>query len=237
MLDKAGRPRAAQCLVKLCAKLPVSITPVFLDFCDLPEDERALFLFLAVLPLLNALFDTLSCAVTLTLMRRGLRSRLPLLWGLLDLILACLLFLALGTALIVVIHGLNTLAGVPLVDLPALLAAIHETPRDDLWLYAMLFSTIRPTAAHGLLSLLGVQGIWPRRLRRPVAAWVEGATASPLAYLRAGLGLGLIWTLPLLALAGLTWLLWALGGEAVATALGHYFDLLLWLAASPVGAL
>jgi hypothetical protein len=132
---------------------------------------------------------------------------------------------------------METTLGLWAVLAGALLAAIHEAPRDYLWLYAMLFSTILPTAAHGLLSLLGVQGLWPRRLRRPVAAWVEGATASPLAYLRAGLGLGLIWTLPLLALVGLTWLLWALGGEAVATALGHYFDLLLWLAASPVGAL
>ncbi|MFW5641318.1 MAG: hypothetical protein ACOCY0_01000 [Roseicyclus sp.] len=170
-------------------------------------------------------------------MRRGLRSRLPLLWGLLDLALACLLFLALGTTLIVVIHGLNTFAGAPLVDLPALLAAIHETPGDYLWLYEMLFSTILPTALHGLLSLLGVQGLWPRAWRRPVAAWIEGATASPLAYLRAGLALGLIWTLPLIVLGGLLWLLWALGGDAVTIALGRYLDLLLWLAASPIGAL
>jgi hypothetical protein len=207
------------------------------EFAAVPEDLRSLFLFLAVLPLINALFDTLSYAVTLTLLRRGLRSRLPLLWGLLDLALACLLFLALGATLIVVIHGLNTLAGVPLADLPALLAAIHERPGDYLWLYAMLFSTIVPTAAHGLLSLLGVQGLWPRAWRRPVATWVEGATASAMAYLRAGLALGVIWTLPLLALGGFLWLLWALGGDAVTWALRRYFDLLLWLAASPVGAL
>jgi hypothetical protein len=230
-------PQACRWLVTITAPVTVLSGIALIDFGSIPEDLRALFLFLAVLPLLNALFDTLSYATTLTLMRRGLRSRLPLLWGLLDLAIACLLFLALGATLIVVIHGLNTLAGVPLVDLSALLAAIHETPADYLWLYAMLFSTILPTAAHGCLSLLGVQGLWPRAWRRPVAAWVEGATASALAYLRAGLALGAIWTLPLLALGGIVWLLWALAGTAMIWMLGRYFDLLLWLAAVPVGLL
>jgi hypothetical protein len=214
--------------------------PWFIAAVDIdarPDEAKSILVFLAILPLLNALFDTLSYAVTLTLMRRGLRSRLPLLWGLFDLAIACLLFLALGATLIVTVHGLNTLAGVPLVDLPALLAGIHETPGDYLWLHAMLFSTILPTAAHGLLSLLGVQGLWPRAWRRPVAAWVDAATTSPLAYLRAGLALGMIWTLPLLALGGIVWLFWALAGTAIAWALGAYFDLLLWLAAVPVGLL
>lgn len=237
LLDRAGRPRAGRWLLTLTLAGGAVLYIRALDFGPLAADARALFLLLAVLPLLNALFDTLSYAVTLTLMRRGLRSRLPLLWGLLDLLLACLLFLALGATLIVVIHWLNTLAGLPLVDLPALLAGIHTEPLAYLWLYAMLFSTILPTALHGLLSLLGVQGLWPRAWRRPVAGWVEGATASTLAYLRAGLALGVIWTLPLVALGGLLWLLWSAGGGVAAWALGRYFDLLLRLAAIPVGAL
>jgi hypothetical protein len=235
-LTTYGRHDAAGGVATIFVPLVVIAAIVLLDFKEVSPARRSLFLFLAVLPLLNTLFDTLSYAVTLTLMRRGLRSRLPLLWGLLDLAIACLLFLALGATLIVVIHGLNTLAGAPLVDLPALLAGIHERPGDYIWLYAMLFSTILPTALHGLLSLLGVQGLWPRAWRRPVAAWVEAAPASALAYLRAGLALGLIWTLPLLALGAVLWLLWALGGAAVTALLGRYFDLLLWLAAVPVGA-
>jgi hypothetical protein len=215
----------------------VVVGVIAIDFRQIPEEGRSLFLFLAVLPLLNAIFDTVSYAVTLTLLRRGLRSRLPLLWGLLDLVIACVLFLALGSTLVVVLHGLNTLAGVPLVDLPALFAGIHERPGDYVWLYLMLFSTILPTALHGALSLLGVQGLWPRAWRRPVAAWVEAAPSSPLAYLRAGLALGVVWTMPLLLLGGILWALWAIGGAAILSGLDLYFDVLLWLAAIPVGAI
>ena len=75
------------------------------------EDRRSLFLFLAVLPLLNALFDVVSYAVTLTLVRRGLRAALPFLWGLADLAVACVLLLGLGATLVAVIHGLNTWPG------------------------------------------------------------------------------------------------------------------------------
>jgi hypothetical protein len=208
-----------------------------MDFTRIPEDRRNLFVFLAVLPLLNAIFDTLSYAVTLTLMRRGLRSAVPWLWGLLDLVLACVLFLALGITLVVVIHALNLLAGVPLIDLPALFAGVHETPGAYVWLYLMLFSTILPTVAHAGLSLLGVQGIWPLAWRRPVAGWVGDASASPLKALRASLALAVIWTLPLVAIGGILWALWQVGGGAVLWLLSRYFDALLWLAAVPVGAI
>lgn len=197
----------------------------------------SIFVFLGVLPLLNALFDTASYAVTLSLMKRGLRSSVPWLWGLLDLVIACGLFLALGLTLVVVLHGLNELAGVPLVDFPALFAGVRDAPGDYVWLYLMLFSTILPTALHALLSLLGVQGLWPRGPRRVVAGWVEGAPASPLAAIRAGLALAGVWMGPLLVLGAAIWGLWALGGGAVIWALGQYFDALLWLAAIPVGAI
>ena len=158
-------------LAVLCGLVAVAGT---LNFSEVPADARTVLVFLAVLPLLNAIFDTLSYAVTLTLMRRGLRSPAPWLWGLLDLALACLLFLALGSTLVVVIHGLNLLAGVPLIDLPALFAGIHESPGDYVWLYLMLFSTILPTVLHAGLSLLGVQGLWPRAGRG--GWWRAGST-------------------------------------------------------------
>jgi hypothetical protein len=236
-LDKRGRPRAARAMVTLAVALGVIGALAFLDFTALSDDRRALFVFLAVLPLLNALFDTLSYAVTLTLMRRGLRSAWPFLWGLLDLAIACGLFLALGMTLVVVIHGLNLLAGVPLIDLPALFAGVHDDPRAYTWLYLMLFSTIVPTLLHAGLSLLGVQGIWPLAWRRPVADWIKDATASPLKVLRASLALGVMWTLPLVALGGILWALWQIGSGAITWALSRYFDALLWLAAVPVGAI
>ncbi|ARE41666.1 hypothetical protein RGUI_3525 [Rhodovulum sp. P5] len=207
-----------------------------IDWSSVDEDRRSLFLFLAVFPLLNALFDVVSYAVTLSLLRRGLRAGWPFLWGLLDLLIACALFLALGATLVAVVHGLNQLAGVRLLDLGVLFAGVRETPGAYVWLYLMLFSTIVPTALHFAVSLLGVQGLWPRVLRRPVAGWVKTADQSPVQAVGAALALGVIWTIPLIALGGIVWGFWHFGGEAAVWVLGRYFNLLLWIAAEPVGA-
>ena len=229
-LEKRGRPALARWLLAILLVMALIAAASFGNHATSSEHARAIFLFLGVFPLLNAVFDTASYAVTLTLMRRGLRSRLPLLWGVLDLAFACLLFLGLGAALVGVVHGLNALAGATLLDLPALLTAARDDPMGHLWLYLMLFSTIVPTALHALLSLLGVQGLWPRAWRRPVAGWVERAGASPLAALRAALGLGLVWTLPILALGAVVWLAWRLAGGLILGWLEVYFAALLWLA-------
>ena len=61
--------------------------------------------------------------------------------------------------------------------------------------------------------------------------------AAPLAAIRAGLALAVVWAVPLLGLSAVIWGLWALGGGAVLSVLGWYFDALLWLAAIPVGAI
>ncbi|TCO72418.1 hypothetical protein [Rhodovulum euryhalinum] len=235
-LDLRGKPILARWLVTGAVVLSVVLLARVLDWSAVPEDRRSLFLFLAVFPLINALFDVLSYAVTLSLLRRGLRSGLPFLWGLLDLAIACVLFLALGVTLVAAIDGLNRLAGVPLLDLGALFAGIRETPGAHVWLYLMLFSTIVPTALHFLVSLLGLQGVWPRALRRPVAVLIDRAPDSPLEAVRAALALGLIWAIPLILLGAALWGLWALGGGMVSTALARYFDVLLWIAAEPLAA-
>jgi hypothetical protein len=215
----------------------VLLAATTLDWGEVPEDRRSLFLFLAVLPLINALFDVVSYAVTLTLIRRGLRAKLPFLFGLADLGLACVLLLGLGATLVAVIHGLNLAAGVPFVDLPALFEGVQADPWAYLWLYLMLFSTLLPTLLHGVLSLLGLQGIWTLGLRRPVAGWVDAAPASPLHAIRASLGLSLIWALPLLGLAGVLWGIWHFGQPLLMDGLQLYLDGLLWIATHPVGAI
>ena len=192
---------------------------------------------LAALTLVNALFDALSVAATLALLRHGLRTRFPLPWAMLDLAVACLLFLALGAALVAVIRGLSGFAGVPILDLGALLAGLSTAPGDYWWLYAMLFSTILPTALHFAVSLAGLQGVWPRAWRRPVAGWIEAAPESPAYAVRAALALGLVWTVPLLLLGGALWALWAMGGGLIRAALARYLDWLVWIAGGPVGAL
>ncbi|SIO15445.1 hypothetical protein SAMN05444722_0633 [Rhodovulum sp. ES.010] len=232
----ASRRFARWCVTVLLAFVVVYLAAVPEISC-LSEKYRSLFLFLAVFPLLNALFDVLSYAVTLSLLRRGLRARWPFVWGLLDLLIACVLFLGLGVALVAAIHELNRLAGVPLLDLGALFAGVRETPGAYVWLYLMLFSTILPTALHFLISLLGLQGVWPRAFRRPVARLIDRAPDAPLYAVPAAFFLGLVWTLPLLLLGAALWGIWAFSGGFVMAVLGRYFDLLHWIAAVPVGAL
>lgn len=229
-LDRYRKQRVARVMLTGAMIGSVLVVTVSMDWAEVVEQSRSLVLFLAVLPLLNALFDVVSYAVTLTLIRRGLRAAWPFLWGLADLAVACVLLLGLGTTLVAVIQGLNTLAGVRFLDLPALLEGVRAQPSAYIWLYLMLFSTLLPTVLHGFLSLLGVQGIWPRSLRRPVAAWVETAPQSPLHALRASLGLSLIWSVPLVLLGALLGVLWHLAEPGLLTGLHLYHDLLTAIA-------
>jgi len=191
-------------------------------WADVSTAQRGIFLFLGVLPLINALFDVLSYAVTLTLMRMDLPSRVPWAWGLIDLAIACVLFLALGATLTILLTGMNTIAGTNVFDLGSLFAGIHTAPQDYWWLYAMVFSTILPTALHGLISLLGLQGIMPQRLRRPVVNLLRDAPASPAKAAIAPLFVGAIWLVPLVLLATAIWALWTLGAET-AQAFGLWY--------------
>ena len=236
-LDAHGRPLIARLGLTIGVVAAITLSASMIDWTVVPNHVRSIFLFLGVLPLLNALFDTASYAVTLTFLRRGLRARLPLLWGLADLAVAGVLFLALGATLVAAVHGLNGLAGVPLLDLGALFAGVYTAPGDYVWLYLMLFSTILPTALHFAVSLLGVQGLWPRAWRRPVADWIGEADRSALRAVRAALALTFVWWVPLMALGAGIWGLWALGGGLVRAALALYFERLLWIAQVPVGAL
>lgn len=236
VMEKRGRQVLAGVFLTCTLLTALVVAALALDWSAVSEQRRSLFLFLAALPVLNGLFDLVSYALTLSLIRRGLRSSLPLLWGLADLALACLLFLALGAVLVVAVHGLNLLAGVPFVDLSALFAGIHVDPGAYVWLYLMLFSTVLPTALHGMVSLIGLQGLCPRPLRRWLARRVDAAPQSPLHAIAASLGLGLLWTGPVMCLVGLGWIAWHYGKGIVLAGLEQYFHLLLWLAAIPIGA-
>jgi hypothetical protein len=185
----------------------------------------------------NGLFDLLSFAATLTLMRRGLMGRWPILWGLLDLVMAFALLLGLGAALVVAITVLNGVADATLIDLRRLLEGVRSDPWGAVWIYLMLGTTLVPTLLHAGLSLLGLQGVWPRPWRQPVAGWIDAATAGPVSVLRASLALALVWTLPLLGIGGMLWAIWAMAGGALAALLTGYIEALIWLAAIPVGAI
>lgn len=203
---------------------------VFLPWGAVDRLSRTLFLFLGTLPLVNALFDVLSCAVTLTLLRRGLRVKLPLLYGLIDLGVSLLLFLALAVTLTVVIAMMNRIAGVEIFDLGGLFAGLHTDPHSYWWLYAMVFSTILPTTVHGALSLLGAQGIVPRPVRRWAAALYAGAPEAVWKAALAPIAVGTVWLGPFLVVGAVLWALWWVSADVLAWLGDFYLDTLLKLA-------
>ena len=197
----------------------------FIDF------DMTYFMFLAVLPLINGLYDALSYAITLALSRKGLSTRWAPLWGLLDLALGAVLFLILGATMVGVIAALNAIGTAPLYDLGALFAGLRASPGEYWWLYLILFSTLAPTALHILVATLAVQGWFVfQRPRRAVARWIEAAPASHPAAVGGCLAQALIWWLPLMALALGGWALWQVIGTGAAAAGLVYLDLLEALA-------
>lgn len=167
----------------------VMIAVWLVDWSKVPEDARGLVVFLAVLPLINGVYDWLSLGVTLALVRLGQRSGVSaVLFGLLDALFAAGLFLASGATMIAAIHGMNLAAGVAFVPLGAMLAEMGDVA-TYWWVYAMLFSTALPTLLHLFLAALSVTT--PRLppglragLRRLVAAArteIWAMAAAPLA--------------------------------------------------------
>ena len=230
VLDARNRPRRARALVTLALPAAWVALLMFLPWVETGAEAKGIFLFLGVLPLINALFDVVSYAVTLTLMRLGLNSRVPWAYGLADFGIACILFLALGAALTLLITAMNALAGTTLFDLGSLFAGIHTEPHAYWWLYAMVFSTILPTALHGLLSLLGLQGIMPRWSRLPIANLLRDAPGDWTKAAVAPLAVGLIWLIPLAALFVIGWAAWWFASPALEWFGGAYLDALTRLA-------
>ena len=106
------------------------------------------------MPLLNAVFDFISIGLTRWLLRRGAVSVGfgALGWALGDLASALGFFALLGLVLVTMVHWLNEMAAVPLLDLAALFADLRADPGPYLWLYVTIFSTLLPTLLHLVLA-------------------------------------------------------------------------------------
>jgi len=225
-LDSRGRPVPAKLMVIFGALLLWMLAATTVPWGKADIGLRTLFLFLGVLPLINALFDVISYAVTLSFIRRGRESRLPVLYGLADLGVALLLFVALGVTMVAVIAGLNGLAGTDILDLGALLRDLRDQPGSYWWLYGIAFSTILPTALHAALALLGVQGLWPKPLRRVVAGWIGNAADNQIDATRGAFALGLLWAVPVWVIVAAGWAAWHWGGTLGTSLAGQYLTVL-----------
>lgn len=163
-------------------------------------------LFVSLLPLLNAIFDYISYALTFTLLRLGLiHPRRAILYGALDLLAAGFLFALSGAAMILALTAANVLAGVELYPIRALLDGIRENPGDYWWVYLMPFSTIVPTLLHFGVALFSLGAWLTPGLRRYIHANIGATDAAPA--IGIPLVIGGYWTacltLPTLALWGL----------------------------------
>ncbi|SNR70691.1 hypothetical protein [Puniceibacterium sediminis] len=175
----------------LFATLPIA------NWADSQTGNRVTFLFVGILPLLNAIFDYASYALTWTLLRAGvLRPRRAVVLGIFDLAAACGLFLISGAGMVIAVAGANTLSGVELYPLADLFHGIRDTPTDYLWLYVMLFSTLLPTVLHAGVGMFSLGALLPKAFRRTLQGMITdkdalAATAAPLL-------IGLYWTTCLL---------------------------------------
>ncbi|XAT61349.1 hypothetical protein GN278_11695 [Rhodobacteraceae bacterium Araon29] len=229
-LDEKSRQGLARLVLTLLLPMVWVVVFTLVPVADISQQNRGLFLFLGVLPLLNAIFDFLSYAATLTLMRLGLSAKQPMLYGACDIIVALVLFLGLGVTLTVVIAGLNQISGGVFVDLGALFGVIYTDPHAYWWLYAMVFSTALPTTLHGVLTLLAAQALVPLPVRRIAANLVDRSAHSPQAHVLAPLAVGTIWLIPFLVLGGFGWLVWHYCGSVIETLAEYYLGILLSVA-------
>ncbi|MEM9370111.1 MAG: hypothetical protein AAGA26_03020, partial [Pseudomonadota bacterium] len=148
------RPRIGAATLIFAVVAAICTALLLAPWDDVDPEQRSLFLFLGVLPLLNGLFDAVSYSVTLGLTQRGLAARSA--WaivalGLLDLVIALGLFFALAATLLSVLVGMNALSGVTFVDPQELVRTLDQP--ENLWVWMMICSTLVPTGIHVCVAL------------------------------------------------------------------------------------
>ncbi|WP_316015693.1 hypothetical protein [Roseobacter sp. HKCCA0434] len=129
-----------------------------------------LVLFLAILPLINGLYDYASLGLTRWTLYRGHDSGRHMRWAAIDLFGALGLFVLLTLTLVAVLHGADRIAADGLLDMGDLLRDIRAAPGDYPWLWFVLLSTLLPTLAHLLLAAYALgEGLPPPRAARHLA--------------------------------------------------------------------
>ena len=120
------------------------------------DNLRMYFVMFAFFPTLNVAFDFLTAGVTRWTLRRGLASGkgFPFLWTLVDIVVASLLFLLLGVAMVVAAHVASVF------DVDAVLADVRGGAEsgvgDYWWLVIAMLSTLAPTIIHLALAIFSI---------------------------------------------------------------------------------
>lgn len=210
-----GKGRRAYAVFFCLIVLALTLALRFLPWVDIPDRAHSIFLFIGILPLVNALTDYLSYVVTFKLVDWGRKTKgWAFAMGLLDVFVAGLIFVPLlGALLVAVVAGANALAGVALFPLAPLFYDLRAHPGQYWWLYAMLFSTLVPTLAHLVVAGFSAVALpFYLLIRLPWEGWITKpgyvTTFGPPVFL------GLAGTLSVLAPFGFGYGLY-LGASAV----------------------
>ena len=178
--------------------LYLMLTAVIIVFWGDPEtlfDAFTILLFLGILPLANVPLDWVSFGVTRGLLHaiaEGHHSApLSLFFGVLDLILALLFLLLVGLSTMGGIWLVNAIAvwggSTPVVDLPALWRQLHTGGwRENLWIWAMLGSTLIPTFIHFVVAMFAVALLFPQHKAKWAADRMEKSLKENEALKKAG---------------------------------------------------
>ena len=158
------------------------------DFGAGQRNQAVFFvLTLALLPLVNAVFDFASVGLTRYLLRLGLEQKRAAWRAVLDGLGGIAIFFALGCTLIAFVTFVVPADGVPLVDLTQLFADMRRAPGDYIWLMVTLFSTLIPTLLHLSVAVLTLGLQYPAGVRNFVADLLERGEQSGQAALLSGI--------------------------------------------------
>lgn len=191
-----------------CIVATVSVSAMaFAPWSGVEGEVSVLFLFLGLLPLVNAITGYATYLITMARVDLGRRTKgWAILMALADVASALVLFLVLGALLVLVLAGANALAGVPLYPLGPLLDDLRARPENYVWLYIMVFSILVPMLAHLAIAAFSMLALpFFVLVRVPLSDWIKspdtvtsfatpvvlGTAATVSVLLPVGLGSGL----------------------------------------------